>query len=553
VNRSGLIAGILVAQLGGAAQADAREFEPCGPLQLRDLAGVAGIEFVHDRGTSGDKHLVETMGGGVAWIDYDGDGWQDLYLVQSGPFPPDRSEAAANRLFRNLGDGSFVDVTARSGTGDRGCGQGAAVGDVDGDGDLDLYVTNFGPDVLLLNDGRGGFEDVTPEWGVALDGWSSSAAFGDGDGDGDLDLYVTRYVEYDPYAEMFCGDARTGERRYCDPSIFVGAGDRYFHNQGGSRFVDASEAAGILPADGRGLGVVFTDFDDDGRPDLYVANDLNINLLFRNRGDGTFEDLSLISGMGVNREGRPEAGMGLAVGDIDGDLRPDLAVTNFDVETNTLYRNLGEMSFEDISTPSGFGLPSFNQLAFGIAMIDLDRDGDLDFYVANGHIFEIPNRENVSYEQRDQILLSDGRGKFSELRCDFLDSRFTAARGLATADLDNDGNLELAIQENGGPFRLIDGDAPEDSWLGLQLRGAGANRDGIGGRVQVKSVARTRVDWVMAGESYQSSSDPRLLFVVPGGDHRTKSVEVQWRSGLRQRFHELPTGRYLVLFESQEP
>lgn len=532
----------------GPAEAEV-PFQQCGPFQIRNLAPASGIDFTHDRGTSGEKHLVETMGGGVAWLDYDGDGWQDLYLVQSGPFPPDGSAAATNRLFRNLGNGRFEDVTVPSGTGDRGCGQGATAADVDGDGDVDLYVTNFGPDVLLLNDGQGHFEDATRSWGLGLDGWSSSAALADADGDGDLDLYVTRYVEYDPQAAIFCGDAQTGERRYCDPSIYVGAGDRFYRNENAAGFVDASESAGILPADGRGLGVVFTDLDGDGRPDLYVANDLNINLLFHNQGNATFEDQSLISGMGVNREGRPEAGMGLAVGDVDGDLVPDLAVTNFDVETNTLYRNLGEMAFEDISTSSGFGLPSFNQLAFGIAMIDLDRDGDVDFYAANGHIFERPNRENVSYEQRDQVLLGDGAGRFSELRCAALDERFTAARGLAVADVDNDGDLELALQENGGPFGLLDTGGFDVPWLGLALRGATVNTGGIGAQVFLIGEDRPQARWVLAGQSYQSSVDWRALFALPQGE-TGNWVEVTWPAGGRQRYLAPPSGSYMVLFES---
>jgi len=548
---AGVATGILILVLGLPGTALA-EVEPtpqsCGPLQIRDLTGVSGIEFTHDRGTTGDKHLAETMGGGLAWLDFDNDGWLDLYLVQSGPFPPDGSAAAANRLFRNLGDGRFEDVTERSGAGDRGCGQGTAAADADGDGDIDLYVTNFGPDVLLVNDGAGHFEPAGSRSGLGLDGWSSSAAWADADGDGDLDLYVTRYVEYDPQADIFCGDPQTGRRRYCDPSIFVGASDRLYRNEGGGRFVDVSAVAGILPADGRGLGVVFTDLDEDRWPDLYVANDLNINLLFRNRGDGSFEDLSLISGMGVNREGRPEAGMGLAVGDVNGDLLPDLAVTNFDVETNTLYRNLGEMAFEDISTPSGFGLPSFNQLAFGIAMIDLEADGDLDFYIANGHIFEEPHRENVLYRQRDQVLLGDGAGRFQELRCSFLDERSTAARGLAIADVDNDGVVELAIQENGGPFRLLGIDEIGVSWLGAELRGHGANSHGTGGRVLLKGTKGQQVQWLVAGDSYQSSRDPRALFAIRDAEKQVR-VEVMWPGGGLQEFIDPPSGRYLVIYE----
>jgi hypothetical protein len=522
----------------------------CGAFDFADVTQEVGVEFMHESGAAGDKHLVETMGGGLAWLDYDHDGWMDLYLVQSGPFPPDGSPAAANRLFRNLDGERFVDVTDRSGTGDRGCGQGVLAGDVDGDGQIDLYVTNFGRDVLLHNDGQGGFENRTVASGLGLDGWSSSAALADADGDRDLDLYVTRYVQYDVEADIFCGDPQTGEKRYCDPSIYLGASDRFYRNSGSGVFVDASAAAGILPADGRGLGVVFLDLDDDGHPDLYVANDLNINLLVHNRGDGTFEDVSLFSGIGVNRDGRPEAGMGLAVGDVDGDLDPDLAVTNFDVETNTLYRNLGAMSFEDVSSASGFGLPSFNQLAFGIAAFDGDQDADLDFYISNGHIFEHPKRDNVSYRQRDQVLLGDGAGNFSELRCPQLDERQTVGRGLAVADFDNDGDADLGLQTCGGPFSLLGNRADGTEWLGLIPHGRSPNSEGVGLRAILRSSGTAQVRWVYAGDSYQSSSDRRLLFALPVGDS-VQSVELTWPSGRHQRFRGLASGRYIHFQEPQ--
>ncbi|HUP43603.1 MAG TPA: FG-GAP-like repeat-containing protein, partial [Thermoanaerobaculia bacterium] len=412
--------------------------------RLRDVAAELGLDFVHDRGTSPRKHLAETMGAGVAWLDYDGDGWPDLYAVQSGPFPPgpERPEGAVSRLFRNLGPRAdrpggfaFEDVTAAAGVGDRGYGMGAVAADVDGDGAPDLLVTRFDGLAFYRNRGDGTFEEATAAAGLALDGWSSSAAFADADGDGDLDLYVARYVDFPAERDLFCGDPETGERRYCDPSMFEGAHDRYFENLGngpdGVTFEDATARAGLAGADGRGLGVLFVDLDGDGAPDLYVANDLTPNFLFHNRGrrpeDGpgagaVFDDLSLLSGAAVNAEGKPEAGMGLAAADFDGDGDPDLAVTNFDVETNTLYENLGGMQLADRSAASGFGPPSFNLLGFGLVAADLDGDGELDAYVANGHIFERPNRPEIGYAQRDLILLGDGRGRFRALRCPALEA-----------------------------------------------------------------------------------------------------------------------------------
>lgn len=518
----------------------------CGPLLLRDATETAGVRFRHRQGGQGEKHLPETMGAGVAWLDVDGDGWLDLYLVQSGSFPPDGSAGAGNRLFRNLGDGRFVDVTGRSAAGHRGYGQGAVAADVNGDGAPDLYLANYGLDALLVNRGDGTFVDRTQASGLGLDGWSSSAAFADADGDGDLDLYVTRYVEYDPEESIFCGDPTLGERRYCDPSLFLGTGDRYYANRGNGTFEDATDAAGFGSADGRGLGVVFVDLDGDARPDVYVANDETLNFLFRNLGSGRFEDLSLASGTAANRDGKPEGGMGIAVGDTDGDLDPDLAVTNFDVETNTLYRNLGHTLFEDAAAASGFGMPSFNLLAFGIALVDLDLDGDPDFYVANGHIFERPERENVTYEQRAQILLGDGRGRFSELRCPFLDDRPMVARGLAAADFDNDGDPDIAIQETGGPTVLLENGAP-GSWLGLALRGAPANTDAVGARVVLTSDRGPQVRWILAGDSYQSSSDRRALFGL--GEDRPAAVEITWPSGRVRRLLSPPPNRYLVVPE----
>lgn len=518
----------------------------CGALLLRDATQGAGVVFRHQRGGRGEKHLPETMGAGVAWLDFDGDGWLDLYLVQSGPFPPDGSAAAGNRLFRNLGDGRFVDMTAESGSGHRGYGQGVVAADGDGDGDSDLYLANYGPDVLLVNQGNGTFADGARAAGLGLDGWSSSAAFADADGDGHLDLYVTRYVEYDPEEPIFCGDAATGERRYCDPSLFVGSGDRFYRNRGDGTFEDRTEAAGISPADGRGLGVVFTDLDGDERPDVYVANDETLNFLFRNTASGRFEDVSLASGSAANREGKPEGGMGIAVGDTDGDLDPDLAVTNFDVETNTLYRNLGNMLFEDVAAASGFGLPSFNLLAFGIVLVDLDLDGDLDFFVANGHIFEQPERENVTHAQRAQILLGDGDGRFSELRCPFLDERQRVARGLAAADFDNDGDPDLAILENGGPATLLENGA-RGAWVGLALRGTSPNTEAVGARVALATDHGRRVRWILAGDSYQSSSDRRALFSL--GESSAEALEITWPSGRIRRLVKPPPSGYLVVPE----
>lgn len=543
----------LLFALGAGGEDRGRDL--CEALQFQPSAQTSGIEFVHDRGNRGEKHYPETMGSGVAWLDYDGDGWTDLYLVQSGAFPPGGGHDATNRLFRNRGDGTFEDVTPGSGAGDRGYGQGVTAADIDGDGWTDLYLTNFGADTLLHNRGDGTFDNQTAASGLGLGGWSSSAALADGDGDGDLDLYVTRYLVYEGAEQIFCGDPETGIRHYCDPALFRGETDRYYRNRGDGTFTDATLEAGLNSANGKGLGVLFTDIDGDSSPDLYIANDLTLNLLFQNHGDGTFTDISLFSGTALNREGKPEAGMGLASGDVDRDGRPDLVVTNFDVETNTLYRNLGDGLFEDVAAPADFGPPSFNSLAFGVVLSDLDLDGDLDAYVANGHVREHPRRENVSYEEVDLVLLNDGTGRFSSLACPWLTENPAVGRGLAAGDLDNDGDPDLALQHSGGPFALLRNAHPKRPWLGLRLRGQAPNSAAIGARATLSSSGLSGVEhqqhlWPKAGDSYQSTSDPRLVFGLPDAETATR-LEITWPSQKVLRILDPPSGRYLTLHESE--
>ncbi len=529
----------------------------CGPLRLRHAETAAGLAFRHDSGKSDARHLPETMGSGVAFLDYDGDGWQDLYVVQSGAFPPDGSSRGADRLFRNRGDGTFEDATVRARISDRGYGQGVTAADADGDGDTDLYLSNYGADSLLLNRGDGTFEDGSARSGLNAGGWSSAAAFADADGDGDLDLYVARYVKYDPNSGVFCGDFATGRRDYCDISLFEGESDLFYRNKGDGTFEDATRAVGIGtsagPETGRGMGVLFVDLDNDRRPDLYVSNDMNPNLLFHNKGDGTFEDVSLFSGAAVNAEGKAQAGMGLAAADFDGDGDPDLTVTNFDAELNSLYRNLsepGNVMFEDASNSSGFGPPSYNLLGFGLVAADLDLDGDLDAYIANGHVFEHPKWDSVLYAQPDQILAGDGRGRFENKSCALPEGPPQVGRGLAAGDYDSDGRPDLAIQNSGGPLELLRNETESGgTWLGVVLEGRAPNTAAVGAKVTLSSGAgRRQVRWATAGDSYQSTSDRRLLFGLPAGE-APKELEVAWPSGRTQRLVSPPTGAYLTLSE----
>jgi hypothetical protein len=537
-----------LALVGGFVSASSTD---CDGWGFVDVARDAGIDFQHERGDSGRKHLPETMGSGSAWLDADQDGRLDLYVVQSGPFPPDGSATAANRLYLNRGAGKFEPADPTFGAADAGYGQGVVAADYDGDGRTDLYVCNYGIDRLYRNLGQGRFEDATEIAGLGLDGWSSSAAFADADGDGDLDLYVTKYLDYDLSNDLFCGDPKTGTRRYCDPSLFDGAGDRYYRNLGDGRFEDATVEQGLADANGKGLGVLFTDLDGDQAPDLYVANDLTPNHLFRNDGSGRFESVSILSGAAFNVDGKAEAGMGLAVGDVDGDGDADLTVSNFDVETNTLYANTGGLFFDDVSAGSGFGPPSFNLLGFGSTLSDLNRDGRLDFYVTNGHIFERPTRSDLHWRQRDLMLLGDGRGGFRESRCGEAFADLQVGRGLAAADYDDDGDVDLAIVNNGGPLQLLRNDGSEGSWAGFVLDGRAPNRSAIGARVTLHFDDGDAVRWVTAGDSYQSSSDPRILFGWSAG-RSPESVSVVWRNGESAEWDRssLLPGRYHRIVEA---
>ena len=385
-------------------------------------------------------------------------------------------------------------------------------------------------------------------------------ALADADGDGDLDLHVSRYLDYDPDHGLDCRrEGSESPPEVCDPSLFTGQHDRFYTNDGGGGFEDATAAAGLAGADGKGLGVLFTDLDADGRPDLYVANDLTLNLLFSNRGDGTFENLSLLSGAAVNRNGRPEAGMGLAVADFDLDGDPDLAVTNFDVETNTLYRNAGPgpgLLFEDVSATTGFGQPSFNLLGFGIVAEDFDRDGALDVYVANGHIFASPRRDNTEYRQRNLLLRGrsgDAAGSFSEVRCVWTDEDPLVSRGAAVADYDNDGDGDLLVTANDGPARLWRNDTAGPagaSWLGLELRGRSPNTQAVGAVATLSGETGTPPArrWTIRGDSYQSSSGHRLRWAVAAADGR-RQLDLRWPSGARIRIVDPPFGAYLVVEE----
>ena len=510
-----------------------------------DVAPAVGLSFTHVRGATGQYHLPETMGAGLAWLDYDRDGWIDLYVVQSGPYPPNASAAAQDRLFRN-DRGRFVDVTREAKLSDAAYGMGAVAADYDNDGDTDLYVTNYGDNILYRNNGDGTFTNATAAAGVAGGNWSTSAAWADIDNDGDLDLFVVRYLDNRAGKTYFCGNEATGDRNYCHPNLYPGLSNILFRNNGNGTFTDVTRSAGVDKV-GKGLGVVISDLVGDGRADIFVANDAFMNFLFHNLGGGRFADVSVASGAAFDSDGKAQAGMGVDAGDLSGGGRPDLVVTNFDSELNSYYRNLGDLTFEDVSSPSGFGRPSFNRLGFGVTLADFDRDGSLDAHVVNGHIEVNPRRQGVTYAQIDSLLWNDGRGIFVERQCGPAFERALVGRGSAVADFDNDGDLDVAKSNSDGPLQLLRNDTAGSNWIGFELRGNRSNRQGIGARLVLETSAGTQTREARSGNSYLSSGDPRVFFGL--GAATPARVRIYWPSGAVQEIPRPEAGRYHLIEE----
>lgn len=469
---------------GASSEAPVVEAAPSpstgSPGWFSDATASSGLQFVHESGITAERQLPETMGAGAALTDVDGDGDLDVYFVQSGqlPVPPtapgetsrpgDGLPPPTNALYLNDGRGRFTDATASSGAAaDEGYGMGVAVGDVNGDGSHDLFVTNLGPDVLLANDGSGTFRDVTAGTDLADERWTGSAAFFDADLDGDLDLYVAAYVDIDLANPEWCGKREDGWRSYCHPDAFDGLPDRFYINDGSGGFRDATAAAGLTTRPGhhgKGLGVLATDFDDDGLVDLYVANDSVENRMWLNLGGGRFADGTLISATGVNGRGLTEAGMGVAAGDVDGDTDGDLFVTNFDDESNTLYRNDGDGLFTDVTARAGLDAASRLPVGFGTVLSDLDADGDLDIAVANGHIIDniALYHDGKAHAQLGLLFANDGRGRFTDVSSDGgdLTAHPYVGRGLYSGDLDGDGALDLLLTRCGGRALLLHNEGP---------------------------------------------------------------------------------------------
>ena len=519
-------------------------------IHFTDVTDIAGIHFTHANGAAGEFHLPETLGAGGAFLDYDNDGYLDLYLVNS---------AAPSILFQNKGDGTFTDVTESAKVSNQGSyGHGVACGDYDNDGYVDIYVTNLGANRLYHNNGDGTFTDVTVQAGVGDPRWSSSATFFDYNNDGYLDLYVVNYVNYrlDTSAPICFESPAFGAteevRGYCHPKHFEGVPDRLYRNNGDGTFTDATDAANIRDPGGmflgKGLGVVAADFDADGNPDIYVANDDTPNYLFYNKGDGTFAEIAILTGCAYSADGVAQAGMGVDAGDYNSDGLLDLFVTNFSYETNTLYRNNGDGTFTDVSYKARLGEESYLSLGFGTGFFDPDNDGYLDIFVANGHIF--PNVERttdvLSYKQPNQLFRNRGDGTFVEMR---FEGQNAVSRGTLFGDYDNDGDTDMLVTQLNDTVTLLRNEnRTSNNYLRLKLIGTRSNRDGIGARVTLTLGAESQTREVHRGYSYLSSNDPRLLF---GLGERTvvDKLQIRWQSGVVQILENLAANQELVVPE----
>ncbi|KAA6464777.1 CRTAC1 family protein [Acidobacteria bacterium AB60] len=542
----------------GPSQAAPKSAEAFIPVRFTDIRQSAGITFVQDSTQTDEKYYLETMGTGVAFLDYDQDGLIDLYFVQSAateaykPAHPLRSA-----LYRNNGDGTFTDVTEKAGVGGEGhYGQGVAVGDFDNDGYPDLYVTGYGRAILYHNNGNGTFTDVTAKAGVADEGqWSTSAGWFDYDKDGYLDLVVTNYLDWSPKNNLWCGEKKPGYRSYCNPNNYKGQKTRLFHNNHDGTFTDVSLKSSVGVPESKGMGVVLADFNGDGWPDMAIANDTWPNFLFENNHDGTFTDVSLISGLAASEDGRYEAGMGIDAADVDGDGLLDVYITHLDFELNRLYHNNGDATFTDFTYSSGIGNKAMLLSGVAAKFIDYDNDGWPDIVQANGAMVDnvALYHSLVSYKEPLLMFHNTGGGHF-EKSSDALGADFTrpvAARGLATADFFNDGTMGIAVNCRGESPELLRNDgAAANHWIEILLIGTQSNRDGIGATLKLKAGDITRIDQAKGGTSYMSSSDPRIHF---GLGKRTKvdSLTITWPSGRVDHLADLHADSIIAVKEGQ--
>ncbi|MYE90678.1 CRTAC1 family protein [Candidatus Poribacteria bacterium] len=520
-------------------------------VQFLDVTAKAGIVFKHVNGASDHKFYLETMGSGAAFLDYDNDGDLDLYIVNGAALPGfETPTPPTNNLYRNNGEDKFTNVTAVAGVGDTGYGMGCVAADYDNDGDSDLYVTNFGTNLLYQNNGDGTFTDATAHAGVGNgQKWSASCAFVDYDHDGNLDLYVVNYLDYDVAEDRDWYDPR-GRRIYSNPQVYKGVSDTLYRNNGDGTFTDVTRQAGVYNDNGKGLGVTCGDYDNDGRIDIYVANDTTPNFLYRNVGDGRFVDIGPFAGAAYNEHGVAEGGMGVDFGDYNNDGALDIFVTNFSNETNTLYHNTADGALIDFTNIAGLGEASFLKLAFGTKFFDADNDGTLDIFVANGHLYPTES-DALEYAQTAQLFINTGEGTFvdaSEGSGEYFTTK-RVGRGVSLGDYDNDGDTDIfVVNLNQEGVLLRNEGGKEHNWLMIKTVGVKSNRDGIGARVEVVTRSHSQMKEVQAGSSYLSGHDLRLLFGL-GTETKIESIKITWPSGVEQILENAEVNQLLIVTE----
>lgn len=537
-----------------SAEASSRVHSASGDyVAFRDVTVEAGLDaFRHETGAYGMKWMPETMGSGAGFIDYDSDGWLDIVLVGGGTWPHRSGEEVLPlQLYRNKRDGTFVPTTEEAGLyGLKAYGMGVTVADYDNDGDDDIYFTTLHRNMLLRND-EGQFTDVAAEAGAAgADEWSTCSVFFDANRDGHLDLYVCSYVEWPPQKEVVCrlGD----ERAYCPPEDYRGLAGRYFESNGDGTFRERTQEAGFLAFGGKSLGAVEVDVDKDGWLDLFVANDSERNFFYHNDGDGTFTEKGVRAGVAFDDRGAARGGMGIDVGDVTGDGRVSLFIGNFSEQMIGVFEQVGSVLFRDRAAGSRIGLPSYLPLTFGLFLFDVELDGDLDLFAANGHIQERVQvrHDNVTYRQAAQLFLNHGDGTFEELQPEAASplSQPLVARGAAYGDVDGDGDLDVLVVENGGGVHLWRNELENGRYVRVTLEGRASNRGGAGSRIVAFSNSRRMERWVQTGASYLSASEQAATFGL-GSGRSIDSLQVHWPSGQVDRLGEIPARQHVRIVE----
>ena len=524
------------------------------PIQFVDVTQEAGIRWKHVDGRSGQKYFMETLGSGAAFFDYDKDGDPDLYFVNSAPLPGYVSqEIPTNCLYRNNGDGTFTDVTETAGVGDTGYGHGCAVGDYDNDGNLDLYVTNYGVNRLYRNNGDGTFTEVAETAGVTEPRWSTGCAFADYDRDGNLDLYVVNYIVFDIDENPWCGFKEKGIRAYCEPDNFTAQSDTLYRNNGDGTFTDVTKTAGIYNTTGKGLGVVWGDYNNDGTPDIYVANDSTENLLYHNTGDGTFEEVGFMVGVALSEDGVAENGMGTAFGDWNNDGWLDLTVTNYAQQTNTLYHNDADGFFTDATATTKTAHLTYPYLGWATAFIDYNNDGYQDLFVANGHLHEnlAELGQEGTYRQRNLLFQNNANGTFTEVSESLGPGMKLedVSRGATFADYDLDGDIDIVVTNSNTAPRLLRNDGGNrKNYLQLRLIATHGSTDAIGARVKITTGDLTQMREVRSGDGYLSQQDLTLHFGI-GDYEQVDGIEVLWQGGTKQLIQNVSANQVLSLKE----